>query len=210
MLLAWPATAQVEIRGLTIAPADRPGNGGIMLKSLLSTRLPGEISEIAGSGAGVLARIDGKNHRLTMRNGELVNEPGGIPPTSSTIQMIYGVSVDLDGDGSKEIAQIEVDPARLTVKRDSQELASVPGNFWRGVLEYVDVTRSGKPQILAVGEKDNCVKVFSFAGNTLTELGSLSCGAPLVGTPVRADIDNDGRYDLIVARQPDRIEIFLR
>ncbi len=74
----------------------------------------------------------------------------------------------------------------------------------------VDLTRSGTRQIVAISDTNYCLHVIEFSGETLRNIGSLSCGAPLVYNLVISDIDGDGREDLVVAREPDRIEIFLR
>jgi hypothetical protein len=213
-LLAVPAMAQVEIRGLTIAAPDKPGNGGIMLKSVISTRLPGEISQVMYY-SGVIAKVNQTHFRLVLQNGEITLEPVTIPRSSGKIEMFYNPAVDLDGDGKREVVDFDKSssPGRLIVKRQESdswsEIASVSGFGSRQFTHFTDMTRSGRREIVAIDDK-NCLRVLSFADETLKDIGVLSCGAPLVGDPLIADIDNDTRYDLIVARQPDRIEIFLR
>jgi hypothetical protein len=213
-LLAVPVAAQVEIRGLTIAAPDKPGNGGIMLKSVISTRLPGEISFLTATASGVSARVDNDFRRLILRDGVLVSEQ--IQPFPLFNQISAAPELDLDSDGRKEVvAYRNIDGERqLVVYRqldgDSQIVASRKGYGKLGFLEIVDVTRALTPQILAVSDANNCLDVLSFSEGALKKIGSLSCGALLIDHVLQADIDNDGRYDLIVARQPDRIEIFLR
>lgn len=212
-LVAASATAQVEIKGLTIAPPDHPGKGGIMLKSLLSARLPGEISQIVAFGDQVFVRLDGKDHRVGLRNGELFHERASKPDPSQIIELVISGATDLDGDGKREGVRFESSPARLIVLRNEgawREVASAPGYYWHGALEFIDVARIGRPQILAISEKGNCLRALTFKDDVLTDIGSLSCGGAIIGKPISADMDGDGRSDLIVARQPDRIEIFLR
>jgi hypothetical protein len=213
-LLAVPAAAQVEIRGLTIAPHHQPGNGGIMLKGMISTRLPGEISQVMYYG-GVIAKVNQTHFRLVLRNGEIVLEPVTIPRSSGSSEMFYNPAVDLDGDGKREVVDFDKSssPGRLIVKRQEsgswREIASLPGFGSRQFTHITDMTRSGRREIVAIDDKD-CLRVVFFADESLKDVGVLSCGAPLVGDPLIADIDNDTRYDLIIARKPDRIEIFLR
>lgn len=215
-LLVLPAAAQVEIRGLTIAPPDRPGNGGIMLKSMISTRLPGEISGIVSAGSNqILVTLDGKPYRLFMRNGELVHEAQ--TPSSNPFVAMLRKSADLDGDGKPETVRFEKTATGSQMAILSQtgplsltEVAHIDGYGIKPYVEFADLTRSGRPQIVAVGNTDNCLDVIAFTEKTFKKIGSLSCGASLVADLVRTDIDGDGRYDLIAARQQGRIEIFLR
>lgn len=214
-LLALPASAQVEIRGLTIAPPDRPGNGGIMLKSVISTRAPGNISNMRPFYKDVAVAVDGAYFRLVLRGGELTFEPVTIPRSSGSIEMFYNPAIDLDGDGRRETVEFDKSgvQGRLVVKRQEagswREVASLPGFGRRRYAHFTDMTRFGVRQIVAIDDKD-CLRVLSFADEALKDLGVLSCGAPLIGDPLVADVDGDMRYDLIVARNPDRIEIFLR
>jgi hypothetical protein len=213
-LLAMPAAAQVEIRGLTIAPHHQPGNGGVMLKGVISTRLPGEISQLIAFGDEVYLRVDGENHRLLFANSELTVQRAPKPNWSRVTEIVAGGGpTDLDRDGKQEQVWFDRSPVRLVISRyegNWREVASASGFFWNGATEVIDLTRLGKLQILTIGEKTNCLHVFGFADEVLTNIGSLSCGAPIIGTVVEADIDGDGRKDLIAARKPDRIEIFLR
>jgi hypothetical protein len=212
-LLAVPAMAQVEIRGLTIAAPDKPGNGGIMLKSVISTRLPKEISVLWKQPNGIFVRLGNDPYKIAFRNGELVYDR---VPEPLPAYVLLSNSGDLDGDGTPEDAKYE-DPhthGRLLVfRRDNgkwREIASIAGYGAQSHLAFADLARSGRPQIIAVGRSRYCLHVLSYAANELTDIGVLSCGSSFVGDFVVADIDNDGREDLIVARQPDRIEIFLR
>jgi hypothetical protein len=211
--LALPTLAQVEIRGLTIAPPDRPGNGGIMLKSLLSTRVPGEISAFWGDKSGVFARIDKQLYRLTLRDGELGREP---MPSSGFNEVILLTAFDLDGNGSREFFDFRTSGTvnRLVALREQdgkpREVASLEGYGKHKLTEFADMVRSGKRQIIAVSDINNCLHVIGFTNDMFSHVGSLSCGAAPIGTLGLSDMDGDGREDLIVARQPDRIEIFLR
>lgn len=213
-VLALPVVAQVEIRGLTIAPPDRPGNGAIMLKGMISTRLEGEISQLIAFGDEIYLRIDQENHRLFFSNGGVSVQRAPKPDWSRVTSISTGGGPsDLDRDGKPEYVRFDRVPARLVISRYEgswRDVASVSGYFWNGATEVVDLTRMGKFEILAIAEKTNCLHVFGFVNEALTNIGSLSCGAPIIGTVVEADIDGDGRKDLIAAREPDRIEIFLR
>ncbi|MDF3075103.1 MAG: hypothetical protein K0S54_2770, partial [Alphaproteobacteria bacterium] len=213
-LLALPASAQVEIRGLTIAAPDKPSNGGIMLKGMISTRLPGEVSQLTYY-AGVIAKVNQAHFRLVLRHSEIILEPVTIPRSSGRSEIFYNPAVDLDGDGRMEVVDFDKKspPGRLIVKRQEsgswREIAGLSGFGSSQFTHLTDVTRSGRREIIAIDD-NHCLRVVSFGDETLKDLGVLSCGAPLVGDPLIADIDNDTRYDLIVARKPDRIEIFLR
>jgi len=216
MLLALPAAAQVEIRGLTIAPPDRPGNGSIMLKGVISTRLPGEIYTLTTQGHDVFIQLDARRFRLFLRNGELVRELA--EPADRIEEREYiAINVgDFDRDGRSEAVRFLPWQygMRMALWRFEdgrwREIASVSGFGDRRYASVMDLTRSGKSEIITIGDADNCIRVFSFADDKLHDLGSLSCGMPVVGHPMTADMDGDGRFDLVVARQQGRIEIFLR
>ncbi|MGE0659883.1 MAG: hypothetical protein AB7F36_09265 [Reyranellaceae bacterium] len=339
-LTTAPVAAQVEIRGVTIAPPGRPGDGGIVLKSLLSTRLPAAIDSLRVHQGRVLARLEGgQSYRLTFRNGSLAREPVLAPDhgppaadalpdaersTAGDIELAYligpttalrhgvlgdaieatGIRVrwrdgvtrelrlddgsvfedrrvrladinddgapealvvrstaergaslaayrlaragiemmartkplgqanrwlnplgvaDLDGDGRTEIVLVERPhlDGRLVVLRLANggflEIAALAGysnhrigqrNLGRGAL--LDVARAGRPQIIVPGLADDCLNVLALEGSRLRPLGQLSCGAPFVGDFAVADMDGDGVDDLVVARETDRIEVFLR
>jgi hypothetical protein len=163
----------------------------------------------------VVVEVDRTYFRLVLRSGELSLEPVTIPRSSGKFDMFLNPAVDLDGDGRREIVDFDKSGSqgRLIVKRQEagswHEIASLSGFGSRQYTHFTDMTRSGQRQIVAIDDKD-CLRVLSFADDALTDLGFLSCGAPLIGDPLIADVDGDTRYDLVVARQPDRIEIFLR
>lgn len=211
--LALPTLAQVEIRGLSIAPPARPGNGGIKLKSLLSTRVPGEISAFWGDKGEVFARIDKQLYRLTLRGGELRREP---VPSTGFNEVILLTAFDLDGNGSREFFDFRTSGTinRLVALREQdgkpREVASFEGYGKHKLIEFADVVRSSNRQIIAGSDINNCLHVIGFTNDIFNHVGSLSCGAAPIGTVRLSDMDGDGRKDLIVARQPDRIEIFLR
>jgi len=339
-LLAPPAAARVEIRGLSVAPPGAPGNGGIMLKSLLSIRLPGAIDSLRVHEGRVLVRVEGgQTWRLSLRNGELAREPvlapDHGPPTADalpdaerssagdialayltgpTTRLRHGVlgdaieatgfrvrwndgvvrdfrldddsvfedrrlrladldgdgapealvvrstaeqgaslavyrltregitplaqtaplgrpnrwlnplgAADLDGDGRPEIVLVERPhlDGRLVVLRLEggvlREIAALAGysshrigqrSLGRGAL--LDMARAGRAQIVVPGLSDDCLNVLALEGAELRPIGQLSCGAPFVGDFAVADMDGDGADDLVVAREQDRIEVFLR
>jgi hypothetical protein len=213
--LALPTLAQVEIRGITVAPSHQPGNGGIILKGVISTRLPGKISGIRPHFSDVVAEVDKAQMLMFVRNGQLFQEPITLPRRRGSFEMFYRNAIDLDGDGKEETIEFDKSgpQGRLIVTRregnSTREVASLAGFSSRQYTHFTDLTRSGRQQIVAI-DANNCLRVLSFADDKLNDLGSLSCGAPLIGDPLITDIDQNTYTDIIVAREPDRIEIFLR
>jgi hypothetical protein len=211
-LLAVPVAAQVEIRGLTIAAPDKPGNGGIMLKSVISTRLPGEISELWRVNNDVFVKISEQTHRLLIRNGQLVQEIS----TETKPKELEMVFADLDGDGTREAVRVEENGrgSQLIVsswgKGSVDQVATLASEQVMYFLGFTGMMRSNTAQIIYTQAPDYCLRLLALQDKKLTDVGSLSCGAPLVALPVIADIDGDGRGDLIAARQHGRIEFFLR
>jgi len=156
--------------------------------------------------------------------------PGRIEPVARSAPLGQGnrwlnpIGVaDLDGDGRMEIALVQrphLDGRMVVLRLEKGELVEVAslagfsnhrlGTRALGLAALIDVTRSGRPQIVTAGIGDNCLHVVELGAAGLREIGSLSCGAPFVGDFAVADIDGDGRDDLTVARQQGRVEIFLR
>jgi len=215
LLLGLPAAAQVEIRGLVVAPSGGMANGGVVLKSLISTRAPGEIREVVAGKGGVFARIDDHYKRLTFRNGALAFEDS--PQLHPDLFIISVAKADLDGDGVEDHVYYSSGTDRekgvtVITRGESGKWQDVhlPGYGRQNILTVLDLARSGTPQIVAIGANNHCLHVIQYRDKQLKEIGTLSCGEYVVGGFAVGDVDGDGREDLVVARKPDRIEIFLR
>ena len=132
-------------------------------------------------------------------------------------------AADLDGDGRPEIVLVErphLDGRLVVLALEGgalREVAALAGysshrigqrSLGRGAL--LDMARAGRAQIVVPGLSDDCLNVLTLEGNELRPIGQLSCGVPLVGDFAVADMDGDGTDDLVVAREKDRIEVFLR
>lgn len=132
-------------------------------------------------------------------------------------------AADLDGDGRTEIVVIErphldgtlriyglVDGKLVSRASAAGYSNHRAGSGAIGMAALIDLTRSGHPDIV-VGDIDRaCLKVLAFGKGALREAGTISCGEELSGDFLVADIDHDGREDLLVPRARGRLELVLR
>lgn len=226
LMLCRPAIAQVEIRGLTIVPPDRPANGGIMLKSMLSTRLPGEIVGLRLHAGRVLARLDnGQTHRLTLRGGELAREPvlapDHGPPSADSLPDTEVTSLgDIEAawligptDRLRHGAlgdAIEATGFRLRWKSGAVEdfHLDAPDVFEDRRVRLADVDGDGKPEALLVRSSPQTGAALAIYRLQPGRIALLAQSAPLgqanrwlnpVGV---ADLDGDGKAEIALVQWP--------
>lgn len=225
-LAVAPAMAQVEIRGLSVAPPDRPSNGGIMLKSLLSTRLPGEIDSLRVHDGRVLARTDGgQTWRLTIRGGELVREPvlapDHGPPTADSLP---DTEVSAAGDIAAAWLVGPTDRLRHGVLGDAIEATAFRLRWKNGATDDIrldppavfedrrvrlyDVDGDGGPEAIVV--RSTAELGASMAIYRLAQGGSeLMAQTAPQGRPNRwlnplgvGDLDGDGKPEIVLVERP--------
>jgi hypothetical protein len=225
-LSTLPAMAQVEIRGLTVAPPDRPGTGGIMLKSLLSTRLPGEIVGLRQHAGRVLARLDnGQTYRLTLREGELAREPvlapDHGPPTADSLP-----DTEVTGSGDIEAAWLigPTDRLRHGALGDAIEATGfrlrwrsgaigdfrleAPDVFEDRRVRLADVDGDGRPEALLVRSSPVTGAALAIYRLQPAGIALLAQSAPFGQAnrwlnPVGiGDIDGDGKVEIVLVQRP--------
>lgn len=225
-LLNSPVAAQVEIRGLTVAPPDRPASGGIMLKSLLSTRLPGEIVALRVHDGRVLARLEsGQTYRLTVRNGELAREPvlapDHGPPTADSLP-------DTEVTGAGDIAAAWLIDPTTRLPHGALGDAIEAGGFrirWSGgaVDEFrlqapdvfedrrvrlADIDGDGRPEALLVRSTPEAGASLAIYRLSPGRIEPMAQSAPLGQgnrwlNPIGVgDLDGDGKAEIALVQRP--------
>jgi len=184
---------------LFAAPTDRYGHGAL-----------GDTTE----GASLVA--------VDATEPEVVWETTLDAPT--VFEGLQGLVADLDGDGDREIVTTVADTtngARITVfDADGERLATGPvyGPGWRHQLAVAPFAPDGHPE-LAVVRKPHVDRVVEFyrldAGSldivaTLSGFSTHTYGSRILDGALAADLDGDGRTELLVPTSDRRTLVAVR
>jgi len=171
--------------------------------------------EEASSGPPAAAEMDGdKDKRVTLAvataSGKLWLWSGGAPvpgfPVKLGAHAKAGPSfADVDGDGKLEVLVGDVAGRVHAFKKNGREAHGWPASVGSPVTSSVSSSRFAGGVSLAVGCEDGKVHVLDGATGRERPGFPLATAFAVTGAPAFADLDGDGRIDLVAASQDYKV-----